>query len=577
MNGAKNQIVQGADDLLSVAVPGLLALGAAVPIFGVLAGLAGKFYVTYLEAGVNQLQFRELKDSVDYAVQQLATGSEVMRTIRFPKGHVLFVSLRKLAVSIYEASVYVKKFTAKYASMQARMGNTDMDQRELTYAQECISRAIDDFRQDLAAYAATVTLRNDQVNKLRELLVPPGFEALMQSHRANLRPDVYAATGAEPMGHFIDKAHAWLQGGRDGSASSLSSSAAADAAAASEDAILAVVGQVGMGKSMFATLLIDSIVLDDQNKKHQLKAAAKRPPAPSSEKGLTALAVPCTVPAIEFVPCFFFCRSRDPQRSTPAGLVRSLAFQVAHALPDMEGVVLEAARGTVGETDADELFEHLLLRPLTAYSEQHASEVQRLNLLFVVDGMDQMGRNSDADIEDRGRCLQFCAKKFRALPSWVRLVLTCTPGVLGFDDGVARGATVLTLSREDVDTAAELTAYTRSVFKELVVEPSELEAVVETVVSRAKGSFSYVLYALEDVHSSDSPRWTLAEVQTRLPLVYSNEHINKLMEHLRKKNPALFAQYQAKGLNLVSTVSDTLNEGMSRLGGMLSSLKAKVQ
>jgi len=537
MQSATGGIVEGAEDLLSNTIPGLLAIGAAVPILGVIAGLAGKFYVTYLEAGVNQLEFKQLKNSVDYAVQQLAAGSNVVKSIQFPKGHVIFVSLRMLAVSIYEASVYIKKFTSKYASMQARMGNTDMDKREIEYAMASITRAIDNFRQDLTAYAATVTLRNEQVHKLRELLEPPGFDALMDSHRGNCR------MGIDSLPTFLSEGISWIH------STSASASADADSVSAPTGRVLALEAEAGMGKSMFCTLFVDTLL--DKQKSPHLRAQS-----------------------VDVAPCVFFCRAGDPKRSSGAVLVRSLAFQLAHGVPDMEAQVLEAARRTVGENDPEELFEHLLLRPMEHFAKTHAVEVKRLVLLFVIDGINHLG----ADAAERQKLLLFLGKKLHALPDWVRVVVTCTPEEPGFEQGLAKGAKRMSFTRDNPIIAAELRRYIGDAFALLVTEESELSAVTEVIFERSHNSFTYTLYAIDEVRNSDfdRPRWTLIEIQTMLPLVYSNDNVNKLMELLRRKDPKLFAKYQADGLNLLTNVSDTLAEGVTKLGGMFSGLKAKI-
>jgi hypothetical protein len=52
MKDSAGQMVELGSDILSSSLPALLAIGAAVPLFGNAAGLIGKFYVTYQYAGV---------------------------------------------------------------------------------------------------------------------------------------------------------------------------------------------------------------------------------------------------------------------------------------------------------------------------------------------------------------------------------------------------------------------------------------------------------------------------------------------------------------------------------------------
>lgn len=333
---------------------------SAVPIFGAVAGVAGRFYLTYQEAGLNMENFKELKESVDYGMQQLQVGGALVQDLYLPDDHIIMVSLKKLASSIYSAATHIKKFTRKYEStLMARSGNTDLDRDEILDCQRVISRAIDDFRLDVTTCAASLTLRNERMGMLKELLAPPGFDTQMWAHEDNFKaqPDAFK--------NVITQITDWIKRTR------------VSPPTAQGAPLLFIEGEKGTGKSAMTTKLVRTLQITD-------------------------------IPLM-----FFFCKHSDAQRGSAFVLLKSIAYEVAMLVPEMMDNILDVGQKTRNETDITELLNDLLLEPFAA---KGIKDPQR-KLLVIIDAIEHIG----ADEEKQNLFAGLLAKKVKLLPSWVQV------------------------------------------------------------------------------------------------------------------------------------------------------------
>jgi hypothetical protein len=494
MKAASPTVLEIAGDVVKTAVPALLAIGGAMPIFGAVAGVAGKFYVSFQEAGMNMVAFKELKGSVDYGVQQLVLGSKMVAGLNLGPDHIIMVSLKKLATAIYEAGDHIKKFNRKYAStIMSRGGNVELDEREINDCQNRISRAIDDFRMDVSACAAAITLRNEKVNNLRELLMPPGFDTVMDAHLERVKSKTAFEWILEPIRKWIRETRSL-------------------APAAQGAPLLMVVGERGVGKSALSTKLVKEL------------AAGPFP-----------------------VICFF-CRKNDKQRNSAAVLIRSIAYECARIFPELTEHIIDAAQRTKRDNDIQELLRELILEPF----EEKGVKPPHRQLTVVLDCIENIGETE----EEQNEFADLLWRRLHSIPTYVQFVISSASSVDRFNKLKKTAATqVISMTRSDPNHLRELYEFIASVMPSVVANPAEVRPAIDYLHGAADGSFAVATTVFDTLHNDDKDQHSLLDVKKTSDIVAGTAALPSFLQGSATLSAAVSASINTThdGLSLVST------------------------
>lgn len=115
----------------------------------------------------------------------------------------------------------------------------------------------------------------------------------------------------------------------------------------------------------------------------------------------------------------FFRQGESIRRSAPV-MLRSLAFQLAAAIPKLWKPIRHAASTLAGDADADTVFQSLLLAPLAELERD--GDRPSVSQVIVLDALDEAH-----DAGQPNAIAQLLLQYFAALPDWIRLVVTMRP------------------------------------------------------------------------------------------------------------------------------------------------------
>jgi ATP/maltotriose-dependent transcriptional regulator MalT len=116
--------------------------------------------------------------------------------------------------------------------------------------------------------------------------------------------------------------------------------------------------------------------------------------------------------AFERVVAWHFCRHDNPQQSSPAALLRSLAAMLCARLLGYKEALGEVSAELLTSTDPKELFAALFTAPL---QKVKSPDVPRLIIIDALDELPKQGQKALLDV---------IATQLSTLPKWLRLFVT---------------------------------------------------------------------------------------------------------------------------------------------------------
>lgn len=118
-----------------------------------------------------------------------------------------------------------------------------------------------------------------------------------------------------------------------------------------------------------------------------------------------------------------FCRFGDSEKSSPRRMLCSLAHQLAQRLPTAFSAYRQSVKGLTSQQmqgmDLGRLFDRLLLEPLSAVDVKSVPGGQAV---LLIDALDEASASGG-----RNELMRLICSQFRALPAWVRFVITTRP------------------------------------------------------------------------------------------------------------------------------------------------------
>ena len=216
----------------------------------------------------------------------------------------------------------------------------------------------------------------------------------------------------------------------------------------SENRVLVISGQAGMGKSVISAVVC----------KRMLRANR--------------------------LPGSHFCQHGKARRRNPRVMLQSLACQLSDIIPEYKSAILEVLSrnlgGDLNSMEVSDLFELLLMEPLSKVKDPGR------NILMVIDGLDE------SEYQGRNELLDVIANNFCKLPAWFRFLVTTRPEINIADN--LRVLEPLQLEPSDNDNLQDIRHYLNRRLSQF--GQSEIqEDVLNYLVEKSEGVmlFSYFL------------------------------------------------------------------------------------
>jgi hypothetical protein len=182
-----------------------------------------------------------------------------------------------------------------------------------------------------------------------------------------------------------------------------------------------------------------------------------------------------------------FCRYNFKERSDPAHVLRTLAFQIASRLPDFRRLLLHRFQ----EEDRDgrelerrnvsELFEWLLVEPLRLTIDGGR---QRERSLIIIDALDETTRDNQSALAE------VLAESCNKLPDWLGVVVTGRP-----EPSILRqfaGFKPHVIDTESAENLDDLRAYVRRWLAIESLGGGETDVRIERIVAASRGNFLFL-------------------------------------------------------------------------------------
>ena len=216
----------------------------------------------------------------------------------------------------------------------------------------------------------------------------------------------------------------------------------------SENRVLVISGQAGMGKSV-----ISAVVCKRMLRANRLSGS-------------------------------HFCQHGKARRRNPKVMLQSLACQLSDIIPEYKSAILEVLSrnlgGDLNSMEVSDLFELLLMEPLSKVKDPGR------NILMVIDGLDE------SEYQGRNELVDVIANNFCKLPAWFRFLVTTRPEINIADN--LRVLEPLQLEPSDNDNLQDIRHYLNrrvSQFGQSEIQEDVLNYLVEK--SEGVMLFSYFL------------------------------------------------------------------------------------
>ena len=257
----------------------------------------------------------------------------------------------------------------------------------------------------------------------------------------------------------------------------------------SENRVMVISGNAGMGKSVIAAVVCQIIREDDR-----------------------------------LAGCHF-CQHNKARGRKPQLMLQSLARNLCDLLPDYKSELMENLSGNLGveinSLEVGELFELLFEEPLTSVGDPGK------NLLMVIDGLDE------CEFQDRNELLDVIANHFSTLPVWLRFFVTTRPEI-NIADRLQK-FNPIQLKQDDEENVKDIRLFLNRQLSNVIQSGCE-EVVIEELVRKASGHILNA-YLIVDFIRKNVSVVTLEELRKILPLGVSSfyqSYFERLKNELKK-------------------------------------------
>ena len=461
-----------------VVIPALLGLAEEIPVIGRISRLLSKCGSALQEFSDQDPLVEDLRTEISKVKEALQTYEEVFQ--RNDEEELMrTLPLNELEASLEKALESLTRLAGQGMILGVLFAHRDNDRLQNRTAE--LKESLQLFHQSIPLY---LRLLDDRRKMQKLLCYPEVFRDTIRGHLSQFQ--------AGSRQWLFDEIFEWLnvEGGAGDGMEMKNNAAEIQSREAEKKRVFWIRAEPGMGKSAFAATL------------------SKRMKA---ENGLLGA---------------YFCRYTEASESS-SKIIRSLSAQCCENLCSatstssasvttkkvFEEVFLKWNEFPESEKpSSSDLFDLLLTGPLQEYSNLMSSRSQVPHhhppMIFLIDALDEVS------MTERQPLLHILSSKIQSLPSWVKIVITSRPEA----DIVSslRRLKPLEIKEDDARHLEDIQLFVRCKL-EGVMDEDELEAAVELFVARSEGRFIYVSSMLADLLKNESARWSLSDLDARLP------------------------------------------------------------
>ncbi|HWR58792.1 MAG TPA: toll/interleukin-1 receptor domain-containing protein [Thermodesulfovibrionales bacterium] len=232
------------------------------------------------------------------------------------------------------------------------------------------------------------------------------------------------------------------------------------------------------------------------------------------------------------VGAFHFCNISDREKSDPAKMVTSVAYQLSTQIPayehqlrhlDLEGIVKEYK-------DAITLFDKLIVQPITANFPPPDRPI-----VILIDALDE------ASQDGRNEIASFIAQEFHKTPQWLRMIITSRPDPEVTFPLQALSPYVLNASSDE--NLSDLREYLLGELSQHLKVEHDTEQAIGDILSKSEGSFLYAKMVCAEIRANRLSINRVGEFPQGLGGLYARVFERKfkdcLQEYNGKVRPAL--------------------------------------
>ncbi|RYH29099.1 hypothetical protein EON65_09725 [archaeon] len=460
--------------MVKESLKGVVALGKTAPLVGPVVGAVLQFWQCYETMGAAAADFQQLQKQVDLATDWLVLAAPLLTSRGMSA--VLLKEIQGLCAAVQHATQLVEAIGRRVGQEKSAVNSlynfvlSSEDKATIEQCRDELYKAVESFK---SSFPAEERLRNmaDTCSKLFKLLDEPIlFDATIQ---LKLRE---CMAGSREWLH--EEVGRWLD--QDNS----SGAAAGGKKDPKRSKIFWFQASAGMGKTVFATSLVDRL-------KHYASLAGA-----ITNEGKTA-----EVQEENRLLGAVFFNFTDAKASQPITVVKSLIYQVARALPEIQVSILAAAEQVMSSAEKDNvssLFSLLLCAPLEEYANGSKASSNMKPMVLVLDALDEAGV---VHSQERQQLLSFLSRKaVRELPSWVRIFITGRP-----EPDILQALGPFAHSIEEGERMKQhqqdLFQYISYHVQPYMVNEQECQKVSQTMLDKSESKFVYVAMVAEEVES----------------------------------------------------------------------------
>ena len=188
------------------------------------------------------------------------------------------------------------------------------------------------------------------------------------------------------------------------------------------------------------------------------------------------------------------CRHDDVAKRDPRRMMRSLAYQLAQALPEYRELLeadLKQLAAQLDKADSNTLFSVLFLQPLAKVKAPNSRGL----LLIIIDALDE------AEHDLKNEMLTVIAREFSKLPDWIGVLLTGRPELRVQEKLRRLHPQELDADAHAADCDKDARLFLRSIL-ESRVPAAQLDRDIETVAQKAGRVFLYLHFVRQRIQEA---------------------------------------------------------------------------
>jgi tetratricopeptide (TPR) repeat protein len=275
------------------------------------------------------------------------------------------------------------------------------------------------------------------------------------------------------------------------------------------------------------------------------------------------------------ISAFHFCNSSSKEKSDPAKLVTSLAYQLSTQLPDYQARLARMnLEWVVSEyKDALTLFDILIIQPLSSISRPDRA------VTILIDALDEATRDGKNEIA------AFISSEFNKTPEWVKIFITSRPDPEVM--GPLQGLIPYVFDTSTSQNISDIRDYLKKKVNSYIKAEMDVSGIIEEILSKSEGIFLYAEMVSEELAEGNLSIERLNEFPKGLGGVYDNffrrqfPDVSRYKEKVRPFLGVIAAAFEPLGEELLQAISgwneEEFNDFILSLGSLFIRSGGKIR